>query len=237
MTRAALLLSLTLLACHRAPAPATSLDRLDDTLVAERPADDPALKAALRDQIMVDPDLVQQANPAAVRPPPRPASGAIPPDDIAARPGPAEHDRIQPAPAIGSCPRCTAARQMLTLGALAAAGHSGGDCPARIAYSAAWANRLPAAVPLYPEARVLEAAGADAPACHLRVVSFASSAAPARLLDWYATRTRAAKFTVEHGRDGVADVLAGTKASGAFYAVVRTRPGGGSLVDLMADAG
>ena len=47
------------------------------------PALDPALAAALAEPLMVDPDLGSQANDDALRPPPRPLSGAIPPIDIA----------------------------------------------------------------------------------------------------------------------------------------------------------
>src|SRR3546814_10232620 len=47
------------------------------------PTLDPALADALADPILVDPDLGQQANGDALRPPDRPPSGGLPPVDIA----------------------------------------------------------------------------------------------------------------------------------------------------------
>lgn len=233
----AIILALGAAACQRPPEKATDVDALDNDLVASAPAHDPALTSALHDQIMVDPDLVQQSNPDAVRPPPRPASGAVPPTDIAARPEPAEHDQLHSAPAAGPCPQCAAARRALTLGAIAQArGGTTGHCAGALAYSAGWANRLPTGVPLYPDARVTEAAGANGAGCALRVVSFASSALAQRLLDWYFTRASSAGFRVEHGTDSGDHILAGTRSGAAFFAIVHPRPGG-TDVDLMADAG
>lgn len=63
-------------------------------------------------------------------------------------------------------------------------------CAAMVHYAIGWANRLPADLPLYPDARVAEAAGNDAGRCRLRVVSYASGAAPAKVIDWYDTRAR-----------------------------------------------
>lgn len=209
------------------------------------PAEDPALTAALRDQIMVDPALVQQANADAVRPPSRPESGAVPPDGIAtaAMTGaagarvPSEALRTAPA-ASGTCRQCAIARQSLTLGALAEKqGGRSGQCAANVSYAAGWANRLPAGVPLYPDARVVEAAGADGAGCALRVVSFASAATMQRLLDYYYTKATAAGFTAEHGAEGAEHVLGGNRNGAAFLVVLRARAGGGTDVDLLADGG
>lgn len=206
-------------------------------------AGDPALMAALHDQIMVDPALVQQANIDAVRPPTMPRSGEVPPDGIALaamkRPD-IGGETLQSAPApSGHCPQCAVARRSLTLGALAAQqGGRAGQCATGVSYSAEWANRLPQGVPLYPDARVSEAAGADGAGCALRVVSFASAAPMQRLLDWYYTRATAAGFRSGHQADGAEHVLAGTKpGGGAFLAVMRARGDGGTDVDLMADGG
>ena len=200
---------------------------------------DPALTAALHDQIMVDPDLVQQANRNALRPPPRPVDGATPPVDVAAQSGPAEHDTLRHAPAAhGTCRECAVARQALTLGALAGRQKGQvGTCSNSISYTANWSTRLPASVPLYPDARVTEAAGADGQGCALRIVSFTSSANPQRMLDWYYTKTSAAGFSAGHGEDADGEMLAGSHPGGGAYLVsVRPHAGGGSDVDLMADA-
>lgn len=238
-----MLAALALAACGGPkPDAAGPVDALDQELTganATSPVRDPALVAALHDQIMVDPDLVQQANRHALSPPPRPVSGETPPDDVAARAGPAEQDALRPAPpARGACPRCAAARRALTLGAFAGGqGGATGACAAAIGYSATWSTRLPASVPLYPDARVTEAAGADGPGCALRVVSFASAASPKRLIDWYYTRTSAAGFSAGHGADADGEMLGGGRpGGGAFLLMVRPRAGGGSDADLMADA-
>lgn len=221
--------------------PVDTLDaELTGTNVAAPNANaDPALTAALHDQIMVDPDLVQQANRNALRPPPRPVDGATPPVDVAASSGPAEHDALRHAPAAhGTCRECATARQALTLGALAGRQKGQiGTCSNSISYTATWSTRLPASVPLYPDARVTEAAGADGQGCALRIVSFTTSSSPQRILDWYYTKTSAAGFSAGHGADADGEMLAGSHPGGGAYLVsVRPHPGGGSDVDLMADA-
>lgn len=253
MRHAPALLLLSLLAgCGETNAPANDQQAAVAALDAEltggnvagniaSSAGDPALTAALRDQIMVDPALVEQANDDAVRPPTTPASGAVPPDGIAtAAQGPAEKDVVRPAPPpSGRCPQCVAARRSLTLGALAEKqGGRTGACAANVSYSAGWANRLPTGVPLYPDARVAEAAGADGSGCRLRIVSFASRAPVQRMLDWYFTKVSAAGYTLGHQADGAEHVLGGRSGGGgAFLLVVRARDDGGSDVDLMADGG
>lgn len=224
------------------PAPAA----VATSTAASSPAADPALTAALRDQIMVDPALVQQANADTVRPPTQPQSGAVPPVDIAA----AAHaqpaalttagETLRTAPAaVGTCRQCAIARRSLTLGALAEAqGGRAGQCAANIDYSAGWANRLPRGLPLYPDARVTEAAGADGQGCALRVVSFSTAAPMQRLLDWYYTKASDAGYTAEHHADGAEHVLAGNRrGGGTFMATMHARQDGGTDIDLMADGG
>ena len=222
------------------PAAGPDVNAVDAALLGNNA--DPALTAALRDQIMVDPMLVQQANDDAVRPP-MPASGAVPPDGIAqaAMPkDPLAGQTLRSAPAPSAdCPQCAVARRALTLGALA--GGQGGataQCAGRVAYSAVWATRLPGSIPLIADARVIEAAGADGDGCRLRIVTFASAQPMQRLLDYYYTRATAAGFRAGHQADGAEHVLAGTKAGGgAFLALLRPHAGGGTEVDLMVDGG
>lgn len=250
MTRLLLLsaLAFTLPGCGKTPDEVASLApaAIASGTAASSPATDPALTAALRDQIMVDPALVQQANADTVRPPTQPLSGAVPPVDIAAaahaQPAllaspPGEPLRAAPA-AVGTCRQCAIARQSLTLGALAEAqGGRAGQCAANVDYSAGWANRLPRGTPLYPDARVTEAAGADGRGCALRVVSFSSAAPLQRLLDWYYTKASGAGYTAEHHADGAEHVLAGNRRGATFMATLRARQDGGTDVDLMADGG
>lgn len=233
-------LALALAACGAAEKKDTDLDQLDRELGAANtasPAADPVLRSALKDQIMVDPALTRMANGDAVRPPPQPLAGAVPPD-LPASGKAAENDTLKSAPAPGECRQCAAARKAMTLGALAASqGRQGGGCAGAIAYSAAWANKLPASVPLYPDAAVTEAAGADGAGCRLRVVSFTSGAPMTRLLDWYYTKASAAGFAAQHGAEGAEHTLAGTKPGAAFLVTMKPAANGGTSVDLMADGG
>lgn len=232
--------ALVLAACSSGETKDTDLDQLDRDLAqvnATSPAGDPVLRSALKDQIMVDPALTRMANADAVRPPPQALSGAVPPAEAASGKA-AEKDALGSAPPAGDCRQCAAARQAMTLGAMASTqGGRAGQCAAQIAYSAAWANRLPKSVPLYPDAHVTEAAGADAAGCALRVVSFTSGAPLQRLLDWYYTKTSAAGFTAQHGAAGDEHTLAGTKTGAAFLVTLKPSGDGGTAIDLMADGG
>ncbi len=231
-----LLASLLLLAaCSKQPAAQQDLDSLDkeltgDAAVAQR---DPALGAALRDQIMVDPALTQTANTNVVRPPSRPDPLSVPVDDATPRPDGVTAADLKPAPAAkADCPECRKAAGALTLGELAV--RQGGDdagCARVVSYSAGWANRLPDDLPLYPDARVREAAGNDA--CGLRVVSFASGAPVGRILDWYNARATRAGYSAEHQASGAQHVLGGTRRSNAYVVYVTPNPAGGSEVDLL----
>jgi hypothetical protein len=250
----ALTLSAALAACGKPNSGEPNLDSLDNELVDAgntSNSHDPALMTALQDQIMVDPTLAQQANADAVRPPARPYSGAVPPDGIAVPPGGAaatsgaatsEKIKSAPAPARGAgCTQCEAARQSLTLGALAARQKDPrtSGCAGTMRYSARWAERLPADVPLYPDARVTEAAGSQSGKCTIRAVSFASSAPLRKVLDWYYTRTTNAGYSAEHQADGAEHVLGGTRDrdDGAFALFLTSRADGGTDVDLVANNG
>jgi len=233
--------------------PARDLNALDAELTdaAAGNARDPAMMAALQDQIMVDPALAAQSNTDAVRPPSQPYSGALPADGIAASSktggglaASGTSEKLTPTPAAkGACPQCSVARESLTLGALAARQTSrparSASCTGSLSYSARWATRLPGDVPLYPDARVTEAAGNDARGCQMRAVSFATSAPLQRVLDYYYTRTTKAGFSAEHQADASKHVLAGTRArdDGAFAIFLTSRRDGGTDVDIVANRG
>lgn len=232
---------LALASCGSPPADQAAVADLDNSLATMNDAasaNDPVLQGALRDPIMVDPKLVQQANANTVRPPLQPGSGALPPEGIGQRADTQVAGALRAAPApTGTCTQCAAARRALTLGALAQSQGASTQCVNNVAYSADWANRLPQGVPLYPDAQISEAAGADRDGCALRVVSFISAAPVQRLLDWYHTRTSEAGFRSEHQADSGEHILAGTKKNAAFFLIVKPRQNGGSQVDLMADGG
>ncbi|MDF0490866.1 hypothetical protein PX554_22300 [Sphingomonas sp. H39-1-10] len=245
-------LALATVGCGARTAQRSELDSLDNQLADSGSGNgrDPAMMAALHDQIMVDPALAQQANDNAVRPPSQPYSGAIPADTVAAAANGAsgrgadtsETLKSAPAPkADGSCPQCEAARQSLTLGALASRQKDKrtASCAGGMRYSARWATRLPPDLPLYPDARVSEAAGASDNGCALRAVSFATAAPLQRVIDWYYTRASGAGFAAEHEVDGGQHVLGGTRGrDGAAFALFLTaRRDGGTEVDLVANNG
>ena len=228
---------LLLVACGKQADAPTDLDALDRELTAANgpAAADPAVRQALRDPIMVDPGLQAQSNANAVRPPDRPDAGAVPPDIV--RPDTVAAASLRHAPpAAGGCPQCRVKAGSYTLGALATAQPTARGCAA-VTYSAGWANRLPADLPLYPDARVTEAAGTGAGPCRLRAVSFASGAKAAKLIDWYFTRAGAAGYRPEHRAENGMEVLGGTRGADAFVVYVTARPGGGSDVDLVTNSG
>jgi hypothetical protein len=195
---------------------------------------DPALAASLEDQIMVDPSLSAQANRDSVRPPAEPMRAPVPPD------GPATANvgtgKLLAAPKAVAM---NAPETPMTLGALASqqARRTGQSCGAELGYSQTWAARLPADLPLFPQARVTEAAGSDAGGC--RAVSFTSGAALQTVLDFYYTQAVRGGFTAEHRVDGGEHMLGGTrgKDDGAFIVIARARAGGGTEVDLIANNG
>jgi hypothetical protein len=235
---AVMLLPLTLaLAACEGPAPA------NDSAAADNIAD-PALTSALQDQIMVDPQLSAQANGDAIRPPSRPASGGVPADDVAANGDGIGGGPLLRAPAptpVGKgCRNCAAARDAVTLGNLAERqqGVQTAGC-SQLRYSAAWAQKLPAAIPLYPQARVSEAAGSDAGACHIRVVSFSTAQPMQAIVDWYYTRAVRSGYSAEHQLDGDEHILGGArdKDGGAYVLFLNARKDGGTDVDLIANNG
>jgi len=208
-------------------------------------AADPALASALQDQIMVDPQLGRQANGDAVRPPGQPYTGGVPNDNVATNGSKVDTGQLlkTPAPtqADKSCTQCAASRESVTLGGLAARQKDGktSQCASSLQYAAGWAQRLPRDLPLYPQARVTEAAGSTAGQCQLRVVSFSSPQPMQAMLDWYYTRAIRGGYTSEHQVDGQEHILGGTrdKDGGAYVLFLTNRPDGGTDIDLVANNG
>ncbi|WP_448661891.1 hypothetical protein ACG3SL_14560 [Sphingomonas sp. CJ20] len=206
---------------------------------------DPQLAGALQDQIMVDPQLGQQANSDAIRPANQPYSGAVPNDAVAANTDKFDTTGLMktPAPTVAGkdCAQCAAARESVTLGGLAQRQKGGNtsQCAASLTYSASWAQRLPADLPLFPQARVTEAAGTEAGKCALRVVSFSSPQPMQTMLDWYYTRAVKAGYTAEHQIDGKEHILGGTRArdDGAYVLFLTNRPDGGTDIDMVVNHG
>lgn len=234
------LLALLLVGCggDRGPADTQDLDALDRDLAAGNQRD-PVLTTALADQIMVDPALVQSANAHSVRPADRPTSAGIPPDGSPTDPVPASVVPTSPNPRA-DCPDCAARNGSLTIGALAERQRNAaiGGCAATLGYSAGWATRLPAGVPIYPGALIREAAGTDAGGCTLRVVAFATGAGPAKAAAFYHARARAAGYATDIQTNGPGRIIGGTRPgndNAAFVIYADPRSDGGSDVQLVVN--
>ena len=195
-----------------------------DLAAAEAASDiDPALTSALEDQILTDPNLVQQAHPNAVRPPEYPVQAQYPP---------------QASLQFASATAASAASAASSDGPLPA--EAGGRCGGAegFDYGPQWADRLPAEFPAYPDGRVTEAAGKDSGECRIRVVTFRTADPYARVLDWYRAAAARGGFSAEHQMRGGDHVLGGVneRTDGAFYLIV-TPVEGGSEVALIVNNG
>jgi hypothetical protein len=118
---------------------------------------------------------------------------------------------------------------------------SGGEgeaapCGTRFQYDKAWAARLPAAFPLPNGVTVTDAAGDNRGRCRHRAVTFATAAAPERVLAWYRGKAEAAGFSAEEQAREGDRILAGTKGEAAYYLIVTPRATG-SDVALFANEG
>ncbi len=214
--------SLTLAACSRDPG--NELADMDNALLAN--GVDPALTSALEDQILVDPDLVQQANPNTVRPPEAPVQAQYPAGSARAEAALASMQQA------GRAANAGGGRGPVT----ATAGPCGTTIP--FDHGAQWASRLPAEFPLYPGGQVTEAAGSDAGRCRMRVVTFTTRDPYARVLEHYRSLATRGGFTTEHQQRGSDHVLGGVnpRTDGAYYLIVTPRPRG-SEVALIANNG
>lgn len=206
---------LALAACNRA-GDGNNLAEMDNSLIGN--GADPALTSALEDQILVDPNLVQQSNPNTVRPPETPVQAQYPAGSAAAGGG-------------------GGAR-----GGEASATAAGGDAPMRSACGVpfttnnGYARRLPAEFPMYPGGRLTEAAGADRGDCHVRVVTFATPDPYNRVLEHYRSLAARAGFSAEQQARGGDQILGGTNGEAAYYLIV-TPARAGSDVALIVNNG
>lgn len=231
-------LVLALAACGKGDKDA-SLASLDAQLTDN--ATDPALKGALADPIVVDPQLVGQSNRNAVRTADRPANGAVP--VLTGDAGAAQAEAVKLAGGkLLSAPAATqgeALASTVTLGAVARDGAGKGNCAKKLNYGMEWAQRLPEPFTLYPGAQLTEAAGVQADGCTLRAASFVTPAPRQGVMDYYYTLARRAGYDGEHKVMGGDHVLGGTRgADGSAYFILFTdAPGGKTSVDIIADNG
>lgn len=129
-----------------------------------------------------------------------------------------------------------------TLGDLAAEQASGSaaqrNCTADVRIDPAYAQKLPADLPLHPKAKLVEAGGNEIAGCRLRVVSFTVAEPRQAVIDWYYTKAVRAGFSAEHQIRGNENILGGTRAKddGAYVASF-TDKDGVTAVDLIAKNG
>ncbi|QUT06366.1 hypothetical protein KFK14_02475 [Sphingobium phenoxybenzoativorans] len=222
---------------------ANNLAELDARLTNDM--SDPALRGALEGPLATDPDLAGQSNARAVRAGEKPLSGAVPVLPANAKAAAAQALKVAggrlestPAPTKGeACAEC-AANRPATLGAMARDRGTGGKGCGAMQYGAGWAERLPAAFPIYPGARLMEAAGNEGQ-CKLRGVSFVSAVPMQGVMDFYYTIARRNGYDAEHQLLDGQHVLGGTRAKddGAYFITFDNAPGGGTTVDIVANNG
>jgi hypothetical protein len=211
-----------------------------DKAAKPKAEDDPAVTGALGDEIMVDPELAgQNGNDggSAIELPPEQRT----PEAVAAAKAEALRlagGTIQPAPPPVEGDVSKLIENTATAAQIAAvAGGGKVDCANKVEYSAKWANALPAALTVYPQAAVQEAAGTDAGGCKLRVVSFLTPVPASEVIDFYYTRARSGGYDAKHHVAGQDHVLGGGKAGASYLVYARGLDNGLSEVDVVASGG
>ncbi len=201
---------------------------------------DPAMSSAVDDQIMVDPELSDQAGAAAaadggtVELPPEQRS----PEAIAkAREEAAKQagGSLDSAPQPGEGGSTSLVEGAATAAQVAEQSRAAStDCAAKVRYSASWATRLPAPLSVYPRGAVQEAAGTDVDGCMLSVVHFVTPVAPKYVIDFYYTRVRKAGYGTDYRMEGADHVLGGKSGGKAYVVFARELANGLTAVELIA---
>lgn len=211
---------------------------------APAPLRDPASEQALVAQILIDPDLAHQneGNAALTVASDHSLPLLVPtPEAIASARAEAAvlaegSDQLVPPPRPGPLARSEQAEWATP--AQAAAGLPGASrCASGLTYSAAWAARMPPAMPVYPGGATLEAAGSDAGGCALRVVTFVTAVPAGEVLSFYAARARMVKFTGKHAANETHHVLWGGRGEAAFRLSLHERERGLAEVTLATIGG
>ena len=207
---------------------------------ASRQRGDGAQSAAIADPIMVDPGLGGQDQADAGLTAALPGSAVMPEIDrskaaVAEAREQAQRlagGKLAPAPAPGSGEGNSAVLSAMTAEQLATAlPGTAKACVQAMRYSAGWAARLPAVLPPYPQSNVIEAAGAESAACHLRVARFLSPVSRQEAIDFYYARLKRLGTAVSHHAEGEASLLTLTTPQHAAY-LVRVRERADGLVEI-----
>lgn len=202
---------------------------------------DPATAGALGEDIMVDPDRIDQSGADGALAGGDPASSAVPMDDATREQVNRARDearqlvggRIDSAPKPGS----SLTQTMIAAAQAIQRGNSGVNCAQGAQYSAAWADRMPEPFTVYPRGAVLEAAGNDNQGCALRVTTFTTAVPQQEVVDFYHARARKAGFSADLMQKEGETVLGGRKGDAAYYIAVARQDDGRTKVELLARAG
>lgn len=202
---------------------------------------DPATAGALGEDILVDPDRLDQTGADGALAGGDPASSAVPMDDETREQVNRAREearqlvggRIAAAPEPGGA----LTRTMIAAAQAIQRGNSGVNCAQGAEYSTAWADRLPEPFTVYPRGAVLEAAGNDDEGCALRVATFTTAVPPQEVVNFYHARARSAGFSSDVMEKDGETVLGGRKGDAAFYIAVARQDDGRTKVELLARAG
>ncbi|WP_395393228.1 hypothetical protein WBP07_18470 [Novosphingobium sp. BL-8A] len=195
-----------------------------------------ASQAALGDAIVVDPTMTAEGAGTAQENGIALAPGNRSPQAIAAArkaaAGLAGEIRALPAPVKGSASQLSAsaaAAAQITPAARTAKT----DCAAKAQYDKGWAGKLPAELPLYPQATLQEAAGTDGDGCALRVVSFGTPVDQQDVIGFYRAMALKAGYSADYRLDGSDQVLGGKRGGQAYVVYARKQADGVTEVDLV----
>ncbi len=107
-----------------------------------------------------------------------------------------------------------------------------GNCLTGLAYNNDWAAKLPADLPMHPQAKLQEAAGHDG-ACPARVASFDVAGDRQAVLDWYRAKAQAAGYSVDRADKGSDWILAGDKGYATYIITIGPPVRGETPVDYI----
>ncbi|MEP7222742.1 MAG: hypothetical protein ABI673_08760 [Novosphingobium sp.] len=233
MRRAGLLVGLTLAPVMLLAACSEKPDK------AAQQRQDPELAGALHEPVMIDPDLSGMNQRGAAL-----TGGGVPEATIPLEEQGSEFAAAARGEALALAGGALQSAPTSTEGgalrhgetpALTARGvvGAGNPCLDMLTYTAAWAARLPAALPIYPRGHVQDAAGADGDHCHVRAINYRVAVTVQDVLDFYATMARKAGLVAVHRADGKAHVLSGRKGTAQYAVIVRAGDEGMAEVDLV----
>lgn len=202
---------------------------------------DPAVIAALNDQILIDPDLSRQneANAALtggidhalplVNDSPRAIDAAR--EEARALVG--GRDRFRRLPPPGEPQAEVPLESRITITARAAYAGVSEACVRSLDRGFIWAARMPVQFPVYPRGATQEAAGNDVQGCALRAVNFRTPVPLEEVLAFYHTRALDAGFSSTLVRQGDESVLRGAREAASFALYARAGGSGLTEADLV----